>query len=65
MLAVVCFMSFFSKFSLKMDVAEHRQESGQTQIRTLSQYASSYFVYVLNIITNQGAIPTIQMEPKV
>ncbi|KAI9566014.1 hypothetical protein GHT06_009813 [Daphnia sinensis] len=56
MLAVVGFMSFFSKFSLEMDdfIAEHRQESEQTQTRTLSQYAGSYFVYVLNIITNQG-----------
>ncbi|XP_057369973.1 glutamate receptor ionotropic, delta-1-like [Daphnia carinata] len=56
MFAVVGFMSFFSKFSLKMDnnVAGHRRESGQTQTMTLSFYAGSYFIYVLNIVTNQG-----------
>ena len=48
---MVLFMSLFSKMSL---LHNFRDQPRSKQSTSLFNFASSYSVYVLNIITNQG-----------
>nr|CAH0102495.1 unnamed protein product [Daphnia galeata] len=55
MIAMVFFMSLFSKISLLSTKKKNSSDQPRSkQSTTLFNFASSYSVYVLNIITNQG-----------
>ena len=58
MLTMVFSLSLFSKISLISENNNNSEESTLLKLKkkptTLLNFAGSYFVYVLNIITNQG-----------
>lgn len=66
MLTMVFSLSLFSKISLMSIYNNNPKESPGLKLKrkttTLLNFAGSYLVYVLNIITNQGELSPFQQK---
>ena len=64
-MAVVFAMSLFTKIYSKKPVASNNSDTrnrlrmGQVPTKSLVDYASGYFMYVLNIMTSQGKMRSV------